>query len=453
MSVFIDKKEIENKELQAHFSKIREFMLKKNEPNKIMKFDLKEGDYFKFVNNPNLFLFHSTFLKVDNSSQRSDDLFERLQCYTRCNLVQNGRTIYSDILTYVSNLYEKVIKMDRDGFIKHYEEKNNIYNFNINEYITQSDKIKKDIENIGKLKVIECDRNNYYYYNSYKFLKEWYNNGGKTNYNPSCIDDIIIEKNQIQIPSWCNGYHYNTALDYCDKNFEIGDIVELKFKKNEMVKDEYRGKTIQFIINNKLVYKYYSHNYTRLALTPLTDNWTKDDIIIIDDCERIADLMVDLYPENRLEFQGWECKTVSIKVVDKSEKLPLFIEPYGVHDLMETFKHEDKSNQYYLKFSIRNSYDKYIINTSDNRIKINVLDVFSSNDNCNFSDIHHHSYTVKIVTRKDVENALIFLNDSLQTNENTISRMTKVYEANRKLIEACKIEKQEKIPHLLISFN
>lgn len=442
--VTIDQTEVdESKELQEHFSEIRKCLLKENEPEKIMKFDLKIGDYFKFDNNPNLFCFNSNFIKFNNDfHERNVDLFNRMVCDTKYNLLLNG-ILYSEFLIHRSNLYEKVIKMDRDGFIKHYEERNNIYNFNINEYKEQNKQIKKDIENIGKLKVIDCDRNNFYYYKSYILLKEWYNNEGGTSYNPGCIEEIVIEKNQVQIPSWCNGYHYNADLNSCDKKFEIGDIVELKFKKNEMVKNEYRGKTIKFIINNKLVYKYYTHNYTRLALTPLTDNWDKDDIIIIDDCGRISDLMIDLFPENRLEFQGWECKTVSINVVDKSEKLPLFTDPSGVYDLIKAFKHENKSKQYYLKFELENIFDE--------QTEIKVIDVFSSNENSNCSDRNY--YTIKIITKKDVKNAISFLNNSLKQKEDIIAKKIKQYESNCKLIDLYKNNKEEKIKHSLFIFN
>lgn len=130
---------------------------------------------------------------------------------------------------------------------------------------------------------------------------------------------VSIRNNLVGVPSRCCPYFYLTEDDL--NQFIIGDIVKVKFGDGSKVASKYKGKTIEFVVNNFL-----EHNWRRptkrLALVPLEDGWTKGDVIILDDYDRFECLMIDLFPCNRRPFNGWRSKEVSIKKVGQVKQMP-----------------------------------------------------------------------------------------------------------------------------------
>lgn len=117
---------------------------------------------------------------------------------------------------------------------------------------------------------------------------------------------------RIGIEDTCEPYMYNT---YSDLNkIEIGDVITLKFSnKKYKVNKNYVGKTIKFVVNNYLKYRW--HKVTRrLALVPFNkkDDFKTSDVLFLDDAERFECLMIDLFPCNRKPYAGWKNKTVKI---------------------------------------------------------------------------------------------------------------------------------------------
>lgn len=129
----------------------------------------------------------------------------------------------------------------------------------------------------------------------------------------------IKEDSLVGIPYRCCPYFYLTNDDLTQ--FNMGDIVEVEFGKGSRVAAQYKGKTLQFIVNNFLEYG-FRRPTKRLALIPLTEGWTQDDVLILDDYDRFECLMTDLFPENRIPFRGWKSKEVTIKKAGQIEQMP-----------------------------------------------------------------------------------------------------------------------------------
>lgn len=130
---------------------------------------------------------------------------------------------------------------------------------------------------------------------------------------------VSIRNNLVGVPSRCCPYFYLTEDDL--NQFIIGDIVKVKFRDGSKVASKYKGKTIEFVVNNFLEYN-WRRPTKRLALVPLEDGWTKRDVLILDDYDRFECLMIDLFPCNRRPFNGWRSKEVSIKKVGQVEQMP-----------------------------------------------------------------------------------------------------------------------------------
>lgn len=129
---------------------------------------------------------------------------------------------------------------------------------------------------------------------------------------------VSIKNNKVGIPSRCCPSFYLTNDDL--NQFNIGDIVSVEFG-NGKVAPKYRNRTVQFVVNN-----YMKHNWRRmtkrLALIPLEDRWTLDDVLILDDYDRFDCLMIDLFPCNRIPFNGWKSKEVKIKKNGEIGQIP-----------------------------------------------------------------------------------------------------------------------------------
>lgn len=130
---------------------------------------------------------------------------------------------------------------------------------------------------------------------------------------------VSIKNNKVGIPSRCCPYFYLTDDDL--NQFNIGDMVSVKFGNGSKVAPRYRNRTVQFVVNN-----YMKHNWRRptkrLALIPLEDGWTLQDVVILDDYDRFDCLMTDLFPCNRIPFNGWKSKEVRIKKNGKVGRMP-----------------------------------------------------------------------------------------------------------------------------------
>lgn len=203
-----------------------------------------------------------------------------------------------------------------------------------NNILEIKDKIRireEDISNISSLDLIKSSNSSLYYREVYnreeKILKRGYYSSGVS------LDDLIIRDNQIWIPDKSEPFYYNTDDDLLQ--VEIGDILELKFKDHQKVKKDYRGKTIRFVVNNFLEYKYRNRT-RRLALTPIIDGWTKKDIVILDDSDRFECLMIDLFPCNRRPFAGWRRKNVSVKKIGSASSLPGYKNDIDFKKLLDT---------------------------------------------------------------------------------------------------------------------
>ena len=118
---------------------------------------------------------------------------------------------------------------------------------------------------------------------------------------------------KIQIEKKCESFMYNTYDDLT--KIEIGNILTLKFgKKSFKVKKEYVDNEVKFIVNNFLEHT-WRRKTRRLALIPVekADNFTKEDVLFLDDADRFECLMIDLFPCNRRLYNCWRNNTVKIK--------------------------------------------------------------------------------------------------------------------------------------------
>lgn len=130
--------------------------------------------------------------------------------------------------------------------------------------------------------------------------------------------------NKIEVPTSCEPYFYTTEDDL--SGVEIGDVIAVTFKDKGKVKSKYRGKTVKFLVNNFIQYK-WRRTARRLALIPLTsidlekESFNEEKVIILDDSDRFEALMIDLYEVNKIPFRGWRKKTVTF--VKDENKLEL----------------------------------------------------------------------------------------------------------------------------------
>lgn len=131
--------------------------------------------------------------------------------------------------------------------------------------------------------------------------------------NKSIRTSMICQiPNIITPPNNCSQVQYNTYDKLVD--LEIGDILDISFKEDRLVKKQYKGQTLPFVVHN-----YMKHNWRRdtkrLVLIPLAklDTFEDDDILYLDDADRFECLMIDLFPINRVPYRGWKNKTVTFK--------------------------------------------------------------------------------------------------------------------------------------------
>lgn len=178
------------------------------------------------------------------------------------------------------------------------------------EYIKSCEKKIKDIQSLNVK-------------NSNKTIKEYIKKLLKEKSNRNlcwiALKDIQIIDNIVQIPSSVEPFYYSSTKDLT--NFDVGDIIEVSFGTGSKVPKKYKGKIINYIVNNLKDYT-WDKPYRKLALTPNEKDWRKSEIILIDGYGRFMALMIDLFPCNRRHFSGWKTKTVGIRKKGHQNTLP-----------------------------------------------------------------------------------------------------------------------------------
>lgn len=132
--------------------------------------------------------------------------------------------------------------------------------------------------------------------------------------------ELPVVNNVVEIPERCTPFFYMSKVDL--KKYKIGDILKIKFKDNNRNEKQYRGKEVEFVVNNSMIH--YDERYNRLVLTINKDNWTNKDVIVLEDICRFDDLIDALWPCNRRPFAGYKNKTVKVEKVGEVKELPLF---------------------------------------------------------------------------------------------------------------------------------
>ena len=110
----------------------------------------------------------------------------------------------------------------------------------------------------------------------------------------------LVGEQRVAVPRRCEPYFYLTDDDL--NRFEIGDRVTLKFGEGFRVAKKYKGKRVNFTVNNFLEHN-WRRQTRRLALIP--EGGTDKDVLILDDADRFECLMIDLFACNRKPFAEW----------------------------------------------------------------------------------------------------------------------------------------------------
>lgn len=255
------------------------------------------------------------------------------------------------------------------------------------QHMTIADQEKKrrelldTIKELESLNVLDSMRSASYFMDRYKKECKLIEDGYSIY---TSFKDLCVKENTVLIPDRVEPFYINTDDDLLP--FNIGDVVEICYPNNP----RYKGITVRYVVNNFLEYE-FGHKTKRLALTPLKDNWGKSNIVIIDDAHRFECLMIDLYPCNRRPFYGWYKKTVSIKKVNKVEKLPRY---HGGMDLEKLLNVTD---------------DTYILVYGYGQTEVTGVKK------------GHQFYGEKIITKKDVQAGVKFLKSSIDKIDKYIS--------------------------------
>ena len=127
----------------------------------------------------------------------------------------------------------------------------------------------------------------------------------------------MTKEDKIFISRECLPIMYNCDDDLTE--FIIGHEVSVTFTDKKVgVPKDYRGKTINFIVNNILPYFRGSESTRKLALVPSEkiNEFNLSDVILVDDAQSFRILMVALRNKNnKIPFRGWKNKKLKIKKV------------------------------------------------------------------------------------------------------------------------------------------
>lgn len=241
------------------------------------------------------------------------------------------------------------------------------------------------------------------------------------------LEDIEIINGLVQVPDRIEPFFYNTTEDLT--KFNKGDKVEVEFGTGYRVNKKYKGKKLTFVVNNCKSYSYYGTPSNTIILTPMEDNWTKKDIVLLESYDRFETTMDGLFVENRIPFKGWKNKEVKIKKISKIKKLSV------PRDEVNKMKNED------LEPSSKNEYCLVFNNDIRDYVELNVteaVDIVRNKDyGINFSTFY--TDVLKIFTTKDIEIGIKLFNSKISNSENKISTIEEKINRNEAIIE--RIEK------------
>jgi len=235
--------------------------------------------------------------------------------------------------------------------------------------LSKASKILGMIEDLQALKVIKTTKKASYYIDKYKYQKEVLREDDKYKYQKEVLkevlkedefrysmdvslSDLVVKDNKVLIPSSVEPFYYNTDCDLLP--FEIGDIVELSFQDHRLVNKKYRGKKVQFVVNNFFEYG-WSIKTKRLALTPTAGKWKLKDVVILDDINRFDYLMEDLFPCNRRPYAGYSKKEVTIDKVGVAKKIPEYKDAVDFESLLEI-----KDDDYIIGYTTDPDIPRYV---------------------------------------------------------------------------------------------
>jgi hypothetical protein len=185
---------------------------------------------------------------------------------------------------------------------------------------------QREIKKISNLKVYKSSKT------SKDLLKEFEYVNKNHDHEDFDRSNLLVIENEIFVPHRCESFFYVTNCDLL--KFEKMDIVEVTFGSGHRVQKEHKGKTLKFVVNNFLEHK-YTRATKRLALTPLHEDWKRNEIVIVDDYARFEALMVDLFAENRRPFAGWENKKVIISKIGEVTELPRYKNYIDYHEILK----------------------------------------------------------------------------------------------------------------------
>jgi len=173
---------------------------------------------------------------------------------------------------------------------------------------------EEKIKEIKKLKLVKSENPVGHYINKAKNNEE--RGVGEGTFN----GDVKISGNDVVIPSRLEHYVYNSNDGLT--TFNIGDVVAVTFGTGSKVAKQYKGKTVDFVVNNCKRCDWCYIKCNRLALIPVKDGWSKKDIVLVDSYRRFESLIDGLYPCNRVSYKGWQTKTVGLKRIYVTDKMP-----------------------------------------------------------------------------------------------------------------------------------
>jgi len=283
--------------------------------------------------------------------------------------------------------------------------------------LSKANEVLERVKDLQSLKVVKTKKTALYYVEKHKYQKKIIENHKNFRYPKDVtLNKLVVHENKVIIPTSAEPFFYNSHCDLLP--FEIGDVVELTFQDHRLVNKKYRGKKVKFVVNNFLEYS-YRNKTKRLALTPTTDKWTLNDVIILDDTDRFDCLMIDLFPCNRRPYAGYYNKQVTIDKVGEIKDLPHYKDNFNLDELLNRSK-----DDYTLNYYLDNNTDKV------RYTYVGKGPVF---------------FNHKIVTSADVKSGISLLEDELASINKQIKSMTAHLDETDKHLKGYKDFKYEDI--------
>ena len=126
---------------------------------------------------------------------------------------------------------------------------------NILRCLSKANEVLERVKDLKALKVVKTKKTALYYVEQHEYQKKIIENHEDFKYHRDVtLSELVIHENKVIIPTSAEPFFYNTCDDLLP--FEIGDVVELTFQDHRLVNKKYRGKKVQFVVNNFLEYSY-----------------------------------------------------------------------------------------------------------------------------------------------------------------------------------------------------